>query len=75
LDEQPISIELSGPEQGRTRIDPGGTTVRIATDADAARFEDDLLTTLNGGAEPPEPRSPRLRSWRTSGPSRRQQER
>jgi inosine-uridine nucleoside N-ribohydrolase len=53
LDQQPVVIDLDGVEQGRTRIDPSGATVRIAVDADRERFERELLTTLNGGVERP----------------------
>ncbi len=54
FDEQPISIDLDGPGQGATRIDPAGTTVRIAVAADSERFHEELLATLNGGAPPPD---------------------
>ncbi|MGI9645590.1 MAG: nucleoside hydrolase [Ilumatobacteraceae bacterium] len=54
FEEHPIAIELAGPEQGRTRIDTTGTSVRVAVGADADRFTRDLLTTLNDGTEPPE---------------------
>ncbi len=54
FEEGPIVVELAGPEQGRTRIDPTGVPVKIAVDADRYRFERDLLVTLNGGTEPPE---------------------
>jgi pyrimidine-specific ribonucleoside hydrolase len=54
IDEQPITIELHGPEQGRSRIDEAGTPVRIAVAADRERFEQELLTTLNGGVVAPE---------------------
>ena len=53
FDQQPIVIDLDGVEQGRTRIDTSGATVRIAVAADRERFERELLTTLNGGAERP----------------------
>ena len=54
FDEQPIIVDVAGPEQGRTRIDAAGTLVRIARAADADRFESEFLTTLNAGSPPPE---------------------
>ena len=54
LDEQQIAIDLDVEEQGRTRRDTSGATVRIAVTADRQRFERELLATLNGGAAPPD---------------------
>lgn len=48
FNERPIVIELDGAQQGRTRVDAAGATVRIAVDADRERFEQSLLSTLNG---------------------------
>ncbi len=54
FDERSIVVEVAGSEQGQTRIDPDGTSVRVALTASTEQFERQLLTTLNGGAEPPE---------------------
>lgn len=54
FDERAIVVEVAGSEQGQTRLDPDGTSVRVALTASTEHFERQLLTTLNGGAEPPE---------------------
>lgn len=54
FDDQSIVIDLDGPEQGRTRVDAAGASVRVAVTADSERFGTDLLTTLNGGAPQPD---------------------
>ena len=54
FDERAIVVEVAGNEQGQTRLDPDGTSVRVALTASTKQFERQLLTTLNGGAQPPE---------------------
>ncbi len=53
FENEPVVIDVDGVEQGRTRIDTSGATVRIAVAADRERFERELLTTLNGGVGRP----------------------
>ncbi len=53
FDNEPVVIDVDGVEQGRTRVDTSGATVRIAVAADRERFERELLTTLNGGVGRP----------------------
>jgi inosine-uridine nucleoside N-ribohydrolase len=53
LEERAVSIDIAGDSSGRTRNDPNGVVVRIAVDADRARFEGELLTGLNAGAALP----------------------
>ncbi|MBI5960618.1 MAG: nucleoside hydrolase [Chloroflexi bacterium] len=43
-------IEDEGPESGRTRIDPAGSPMGIATQVDGERFGATLLNVLNGRA-------------------------
>lgn len=57
FDDQPIVIDLDGPEQGRTRVDAAGASVRVAVTADGERFRAGLLTTLNGGVAQPDIRA------------------
>jgi inosine-uridine nucleoside N-ribohydrolase len=43
-----IVVEAEGPQSGRTLVSSAGYPVRVATGADAARFEKLFLETLNG---------------------------
>lgn len=50
----PITVVTDlGREEGRTRHDPAGTTINVATTADAAHFERVFIDTLNGRALAP----------------------
>ena len=53
LEQRPVSIDIEGDAAGRIRDDPAGAVVRVAVDADARRFEAELLTGLNAGVSPP----------------------
>ncbi len=52
LEERTISIDSTGKSAGRIHADPAGSVVRVAVDVDRARFEAELLTTLNAGVAP-----------------------
>ena len=46
--EVPLRVIEEGPESGRTAYDPDGKTLRVAVSANAERFKQALLDTLNG---------------------------
>jgi pyrimidine-specific ribonucleoside hydrolase len=46
--EVPLRVIEEGLESGRTAYDPGGKMLRVAVSADAERFRQTLLDTLNG---------------------------
>jgi inosine-uridine nucleoside N-ribohydrolase len=50
-----LSVVQSGPEAGRTVVDPRGARIRLGVGADARGFEDHFLAMLNGRvqARPP----------------------
>ena len=55
FEDRKIVVVTDGELAGRTRTDDDGVTVRVAMSADAERFEHELLTGLNAGAEAPDP--------------------
>jgi len=44
-------VEEDGQENGHTKVTDDGVEVRVAVSADAPRFEQEFLSTLNGGAD------------------------
>ena len=54
-EDRKVVVIMSGEEAGRTRADESGATVRVAMEADTERFERELLTGLNAGADAPDP--------------------
>ena len=51
IEDRTVAVtDAEGDEEGRTREGPGGRPVRVVTAADAARFERQFLSVLNGGA-------------------------